>query len=171
MPDSHDPLRSLFREAASAGQAASTTPPVGVIERRGERHRRHRIVGIAAACLLVLAGSGAALSAFLPQDPGPNLPATTPSPVAPSPTSAPPRRPLHDADAQLGAAAAQHHAAPAARQHDAAGQHDGAAGRSHRHRDPEHVPDSPAVAPVTPPSRAPSPRSPSPVDTGPNQGR
>ncbi|WP_051773991.1 hypothetical protein [Streptomyces sp. NRRL S-237] len=90
MPDSHDPLRSLFREAASAGQTASTTPPVAVIERRGERHRRHRIVGIAAACLLVLAGSGAALSAFLPEDPGPTLPATTPSPVAPSPTSAPP---------------------------------------------------------------------------------
>ncbi|MGW7334369.1 hypothetical protein ACWGIU_38390 [Streptomyces sp. NPDC054840] len=90
MPDSHDPLRSLFREAASAGQAASTTPSVAVIERRGERHRRHRIVAIAAACVLVLAGSGATLSAFLPGDPGPTLPATTPSPAAPSPTSAPP---------------------------------------------------------------------------------
>ncbi|MFD4739745.1 hypothetical protein ACFWNR_19020 [Streptomyces virginiae] len=103
MPDSHDPLRSLFREAASAGQAASTTPPVGVIERRGERHRRHRIVGIAAACLLVLAGSGAALSAFLPQDPGPTLPATTPSPVAPSPTSAPPP-PAHSTTPTLNSA-------------------------------------------------------------------
>ncbi|MCX4808324.1 hypothetical protein OG594_43215 [Streptomyces sp. NBC_01214] len=90
MHDSHDPLRSLFQEAASAGQSASTTPPVAVIERRGERHRRHRIVGIAAACFLVLAGSGAVLSAFLPGDSGPTLPATTPSPVAPSPTSAPP---------------------------------------------------------------------------------
>ncbi|MET9693682.1 hypothetical protein ABZY81_35515 [Streptomyces sp. NPDC006514] len=93
MHDSHDPLRSLFQEAASAGQSASTTPPVAVIERRGERHRRHRIVGIAAACFLVLAGSGAVLSAFLPGDSGPTLPATTPSPVAPSPTSAPPPPP------------------------------------------------------------------------------
>ncbi|MFD7916948.1 hypothetical protein ACFV30_40775 [Streptomyces sp. NPDC059752] len=93
MHDSHDPLRSLFQEAASAGQSASTAPPVAVIERRGERHRRHRIVGIAAACFLVLAGSGAALSAFLPGDSGPTLPATTPPPVAPSPTSAPPPPP------------------------------------------------------------------------------
>ncbi|MFG2230672.1 hypothetical protein ACGFNX_11725 [Streptomyces sp. NPDC048723] len=93
MPDSHDPLRSLFQEAASAGQSASLAPPVAVIERRGERHRRRRIVGIAAACFLVLAGSGAALSAFLPGDPGPTLPATTPSPAAPSPTSAPPPPP------------------------------------------------------------------------------
>ncbi|MFE5557018.1 hypothetical protein [Streptomyces sp. NPDC056544] len=93
MHDSHDPLRSLFQEAASVGQSASTTPPVAVIERRGERHRRHRIVGIAAACFLVLAGTGAALSAFLPGDSGPTLPATTPSPVVPSPTSAPPPPP------------------------------------------------------------------------------
>ncbi|WP_405526201.1 hypothetical protein OG592_01920 [Streptomyces avidinii] len=90
MPDPHDPLRSLFQEAASAGQSASMTPPVSIIERRGERHRRRRIVGIAAACLFVLAGSGAALSTFLPGDAGPTLPATTPSPAAPSPTSAPP---------------------------------------------------------------------------------
>ncbi|WP_079407506.1 hypothetical protein [Streptomyces sp. 3211] len=90
MPDRHDPLRSLFQEAASAGQSAAMSPPVSIIERRGERHRRRRIVGIAAACLFVLAGSGAALSTFLPGDAGPILPATTPSPVAPSPTSAPP---------------------------------------------------------------------------------
>ncbi|MFE7184424.1 hypothetical protein [Streptomyces erythrochromogenes] len=97
MPESHDPLRSAFRAAASAGQSATTLPPVSVIEQHGERVRRRRIAGIAAACCLLLGGSGAALAAFLPQDSGrPTLPATTPSPVAPSdlptslPTSAPP---------------------------------------------------------------------------------
>ncbi|MFJ2594998.1 hypothetical protein [Streptomyces erythrochromogenes] len=97
MPESHDPLRSAFRAAASAGQSATTLPPVSVIEQHGERVRRRRIAGIAAACCLLLGGSGAALAAFLPQDSGrPTLPATTPSPVPPSdlptslPTSAPP---------------------------------------------------------------------------------
>ncbi|MFE5718949.1 hypothetical protein [Streptomyces erythrochromogenes] len=97
MPESHDPLRSAFRAAASAGQSATALPPVSVIEQHGERVRRRRIAGIAAACCLLLGGSGAALAAFLPQDSGrPTLPATTPSPVSPSdlptslPTSAPP---------------------------------------------------------------------------------
>ncbi|WP_053705975.1 hypothetical protein, partial [Streptomyces sp. WM6373] len=100
MPESHDPLRSAFRAAASAGQAATSLPPVSAIEHRGELVRRRRIVGIAAACCLLLGGSGAALAAFLPQDSGrPTLPATTPSPVAPSdlptsvPTSPPPSAP------------------------------------------------------------------------------
>ncbi|MFG2874739.1 hypothetical protein ACGFYU_06970 [Streptomyces sp. NPDC048337] len=87
MPDSHDldPLRSLFREAASAGQTGSGLPPVSVIARRGERVRRRRIAGIAVACFLVLAGSGTALASLLPADPAPALPATTPSPAPPSP--------------------------------------------------------------------------------------
>ncbi|GLV91282.1 hypothetical protein Slala04_27360 [Streptomyces lavendulae subsp. lavendulae] len=100
MPESHDPLRSAFRAAASAGQSATSLPPVSAIEHRGELVRRRRIVGIAAACCLLLGGSGAALAAFLPQDSGrPTLPATTPSPVAPSdlptsvPTSLPPSAP------------------------------------------------------------------------------
>ena len=85
MPESHDPLRSAFHTAASAGQSATTLPPVSLIEQHGERVRRRRIAGIAAACCLLLGGSGAALAAFLPQDSGrPTLPATTPSPVAPS---------------------------------------------------------------------------------------
>ncbi|MFC9824021.1 hypothetical protein ACFWG6_34530 [Streptomyces erythrochromogenes] len=100
MPESHDPLRSAFRAAASAGQSATMLPPVSVIEQHGERVRRRRIAGIAAACCLLLGGSGAALAAFLPQDSGrPTLPATTPSPVPPSdlptslPTSVPPSAP------------------------------------------------------------------------------
>lgn len=85
MHDSDDPLRSLFREAASAGQSGAGLPPVSVIARRGERARRRRIVSVAAACVLVLGGTGAALATLLPHDSGPVLPATTPSPVPPSP--------------------------------------------------------------------------------------
>ncbi|MER6317638.1 hypothetical protein ABT237_28325 [Streptomyces sp. NPDC001581] len=84
MPESHDPLRSLFREAAGEGESRSALPPVAVIELRGERVRRRRIAGLAAACCLVLAGSGATLAAVLPDSPGPVLPASTPSPLAPS---------------------------------------------------------------------------------------
>ncbi|WP_327411742.1 hypothetical protein [Streptomyces sp. NBC_01233] len=95
MPDSHDPLRSLFREAASAAETRTSLPPVTVIEHRGERVRRRRIAGLAVACSLVLAGSGAALASFLPGSPGPVLPASTPSPLAPSsgPTPTPTSEP------------------------------------------------------------------------------
>ncbi|WP_030712175.1 hypothetical protein [Streptomyces sp. NRRL F-2580] len=84
MPESHDPLRSLFREAAGEGESRSALPPVAVIELRGERVRRRRIAGLAVATCLVLSGSGAALAAFLPGSPAPALPASTPSPLAPS---------------------------------------------------------------------------------------
>ncbi|MFE9629774.1 hypothetical protein [Streptomyces sp. NPDC006463] len=86
MPDSHDPLRSLFREAASAGRSGAGLPPVSVITRRGERARRRRIAGIAVACCLVLGGSGVALDSVLPREAGPTLPATTPTP-SPGPPS------------------------------------------------------------------------------------
>ncbi|WP_328929398.1 hypothetical protein OG429_35750 [Streptomyces sp. NBC_00190] len=89
MPDSQDPLRSLFREAASAGRSGAGLPPVSVIARRGERARRRRIAGIAVACCLVLGGSGAALATLLPREAGPTLPATTPIP-SPGPPSAVP---------------------------------------------------------------------------------
>lgn len=91
MPDSHDqdPLRSLFREAAAAGQSGIGLPPVSVIARRGEKARRRRIAGIAVACCLLLAGSGVALAALLPAEPGPTLPATTPSPSPAAPSPAP----------------------------------------------------------------------------------
>ncbi|MEV7520034.1 hypothetical protein [Streptomyces sp. NPDC091371] len=91
MPDSyeHDPLRSLFREAASAGQSRAVIAPVSVIAVRGERARRRRIAGFALACCLVLAGSGAAVAALLPGDPGPALPASTPPPTPQAPSPAP----------------------------------------------------------------------------------
>ncbi|MEU9233763.1 hypothetical protein [Streptomyces subrutilus] len=89
MHDAQDPLRSLFREAASAGQSGAALPPVSDIARRGERVRRRRIVSVATACLLALGGTSAAVAALLPHDPGPTLPATTPSsgPPSPVPTS------------------------------------------------------------------------------------
>ncbi len=85
MHDTQDPLRSLFREAASAGQSGAVFPPVSDIARRGERARRRRIVSVAAACLLVLGGTSAAVAGLLPHDSEPALPATTPSPGPPSP--------------------------------------------------------------------------------------
>ncbi|MCX5077545.1 hypothetical protein OHA84_02705 [Streptomyces sp. NBC_00513] len=91
MPDSNDPLRSLFQEAASAGQEGTALAPVSVIARRGERARRRRIAGLAVAACLVVAGSGAAVAGLLPDGGSGNLPATTPSPLlTPSPSSAPP---------------------------------------------------------------------------------
>lgn len=99
MPDTNDPLRSLFQEAASAGQPGTALPPVSEIARRGERVRRRRVAGLAVAACLVLAGSGAALASLLPENGGGNLPATTPSAPAPSllptpgPTSARPPQP------------------------------------------------------------------------------
>lgn len=89
MPDTNDPLRSLFQEAASAGQPGTALPPVSEITRRGERARRRRIAGLAVATCLVLAGSGAALAGLLPEGRGGNLPATTPSAPAPSSLSTP----------------------------------------------------------------------------------
>ncbi|MGP3690010.1 hypothetical protein ACTVZO_35830 [Streptomyces sp. IBSNAI002] len=85
MHDTQDPLRSLFREAASAGQSGAVLPPVSDIARRGERTRRRRIVSVAAACLLVIGGTGTALATLLPHDTQPVLPATSPSPGPPSP--------------------------------------------------------------------------------------
>ncbi|WP_329376213.1 hypothetical protein OG625_01725 [Streptomyces sp. NBC_01351] len=115
MPDAYDqdPLRSLFRQAASAGRSEAALAPVSVIARRGERARRRRIAGIALACCLVLAGSGAAVAAFLPQGAGPTLPATTPPPPAPSPaptetrppTTRPPVGPPPSGTAEPGASA------------------------------------------------------------------
>ncbi|MCY0918992.1 hypothetical protein OS965_12500 [Streptomyces sp. H27-G5] len=91
MPDSNDPLRSMFQEAVSAGQQGTALAPVSVIARRGERARRRRITGLAVAACLVVAGSGAAMAGLLPEGGSGNLPATTPSPLrSPSPSSAPP---------------------------------------------------------------------------------
>ncbi|MCY0943122.1 hypothetical protein [Streptomyces antarcticus] len=90
MPDTNDPLRSLFQEAASAGQPGAALPPVSEIARRGERVRRRRFAGLAVAACLVLAGSGAALASLLPANRGGNLPATTPSAPSSLPTPGPP---------------------------------------------------------------------------------
>ncbi|MFD4240401.1 hypothetical protein ACFWP3_02100 [Streptomyces sp. NPDC058525] len=87
MHDAQDPLRSLFREAASAGQSGAVLPPVSDIARRGERTRRRRIVSVAAACLLVIGGTGTAVATLLPHDREPVLPATSPSSAPPSPVA------------------------------------------------------------------------------------
>ncbi|MFF2012596.1 hypothetical protein ACFVWY_26470 [Streptomyces sp. NPDC058195] len=88
MSDPHDPLRSLFKEAAAAGQSRARSAPPSYITARGERARRHRMVGLAVGACLVLSGTGAAVVSLLPGSPGTTVPAVTPSP-RPSPSPSP----------------------------------------------------------------------------------
>ncbi|MEE1768427.1 hypothetical protein PUR34_09685 [Streptomyces sp. JV185] len=92
MSEAHDPLRSLFKEAAAAGQSRAHSAPPSYITERGERARRRRIVALAVGACLVFSGTGAAVASLVPDGTGTTVPATTPSPVpsprlSPSPTS------------------------------------------------------------------------------------
>ncbi|MGW7573828.1 hypothetical protein [Streptomyces sp. NPDC054765] len=86
MPEPHDPLRSLFEEAASTGQSRACPAPVSLVTRSGERVRRRRIAALVVGACLVFAGTGAAAAALLPGDSDTTVPAVTPSPSKPSPT-------------------------------------------------------------------------------------
>ncbi|SFY40913.1 hypothetical protein OH786_16530 [Streptomyces atratus] len=92
MSEAHDPLRSLFKEAAAAGQSSARSAPTSYITERGERARRRRIVALAVGACLVFSGTGAAVASLVPDGTGTTAPANTPSPVpsprlSPSPTS------------------------------------------------------------------------------------
>ncbi|GGV95785.1 hypothetical protein GCM10015535_63910 [Streptomyces gelaticus] len=92
MSEAHDPLRSLFKEAAAAGQSRARSVPPSYITERGERVRRRRIVALAVGACLVFSGTGAAVASLVPDSTGTTGPATTPSPgpsprLSPSPTS------------------------------------------------------------------------------------
>ncbi|MFD7495614.1 hypothetical protein ACFV8T_24880 [Streptomyces sp. NPDC059832] len=92
MSEPHDPLRSLFKEAAAAGQARARSAPSSVITERGERVRRRRIVALTVGACLAFSGTGAAVASLVPDNTGTTVPATTPSPapsprLSPSPTS------------------------------------------------------------------------------------
>ncbi|WP_432094014.1 hypothetical protein [Streptomyces sp. bgisy100] len=110
MPELHDPLRFLFREAAATGQARAESAPVSRIAERGRLARRRRIAVCAACACLFLGGTGAAAAGFLtgPGRPGtsgpadvPPVPETSslPSPTGPSatPSSGPTSRPSSSA--------------------------------------------------------------------------
>ncbi|MGW9117585.1 hypothetical protein ACWGRV_13235 [Streptomyces sp. NPDC055663] len=88
MSEAHDPLRSLFKEAAAAGQSRALSAPPSYITERGERARRRRIVALAVGACLVFSGTGAAVASLVPDGTGTTVPATTPSPV-PSPRLSP----------------------------------------------------------------------------------
>ncbi|MFF3395648.1 hypothetical protein ACFYW1_32570 [Streptomyces sp. NPDC002669] len=88
MPESHDPLGSLFKEAAATGQARARSAPPSYITERGARAHRRRMVALAVGACLVFSGAGAAVASLLPDSPGTTVPATTPSPV-PSPSPSP----------------------------------------------------------------------------------
>ncbi|MFF8018681.1 hypothetical protein [Streptomyces sp. NPDC007929] len=77
MPESHDPLRSLFEQAAEAGRRRAVIAPVSEINARGLRTRRRHVLMAVAG--LTLAGAGAATAVMLPRDPAPAVPATPPS--------------------------------------------------------------------------------------------
>ncbi|MGW2089302.1 hypothetical protein [Streptomyces sp. NPDC001880] len=92
MSEAHDPLRSLFKEAAAAGQSRARSAPPSYITERGERARRRRIVVLAVGACLFFSGTGVAVASLVPDGTGTTVPATTPSPVpssrlSPSPTS------------------------------------------------------------------------------------
>ncbi|WP_326766765.1 hypothetical protein OG978_21395 [Streptomyces sp. NBC_01591] len=88
MSESHDPLRSVFKEAAAVGQSRARSAPPSFITERGERARRRRIVALAVGACLVFSGTGAAVASLVPDSTGTTVPATTPSPV-PSPRLSP----------------------------------------------------------------------------------
>ncbi|MFF4984000.1 hypothetical protein ACFY3O_28635 [Streptomyces sp. NPDC001046] len=86
MPEAQDPLRSLFEDAARSGRERLVPVPVSDITARGRRAQRRRLAWAVAVCL-VLSGGGAAAAVFLPGDPAPTGPATTPSVESPPPSS------------------------------------------------------------------------------------
>ena len=94
MPEAHDPLRPLFRQAADAARARTVPAPVAQIAARGRRARRRRIAAFTAGACLVLLGGGA-LTASLVSGPAPvTTPVTRPSPdLPPSPATTPPPTP------------------------------------------------------------------------------
>ncbi|MFH9419253.1 hypothetical protein [Streptomyces sp. NPDC017529] len=84
MPEPQDPLRSLFQQAAGAGQDSAVTAPVALIAARGRRARRRRFGALAVVACLVFGGGAAAVAALLPGKPAPVGPAGTPPPSRPS---------------------------------------------------------------------------------------
>ncbi|MFJ9680856.1 hypothetical protein ACIRP2_22795 [Streptomyces sp. NPDC101194] len=93
MSEPHDPLRSLFKEAATAGQSRALFAPPSFITERGERVHRRRIVALAVGACLVFSGAGAAAASLLPASPDASVPATTPATPRPSPASSLPDSP------------------------------------------------------------------------------
>ncbi|MFF2328791.1 MULTISPECIES: hypothetical protein [unclassified Streptomyces] len=89
MPEAHDPLRSLFKEAAATGQSRARSVPLSRVTERVERVRRRRILALAVGACLVLSGTGAVVTALLPDSTNTVVPATTPFP-RPSPQPSPP---------------------------------------------------------------------------------
>ncbi|MFD9644678.1 hypothetical protein ACFWWN_14435, partial [Streptomyces sp. NPDC059082] len=58
MNESHDPLKSLFEEAAAAGRARASYAPAAEITARGRRAHRRRLAVLAASACLVVGGAG-----------------------------------------------------------------------------------------------------------------
>ncbi|MEU3963129.1 hypothetical protein AB0F42_25515 [Streptomyces buecherae] len=97
MPEPDDPLRTLFQQAALAGQARARTAPVAHVRARGRRAHRLRVAALAAGACLVLGCGTAATAAWLPGESAPAAPATRPPSPAPTPsptTTPPPAHPL-----------------------------------------------------------------------------
>ncbi|MFD9909931.1 cell wall synthesis protein CwsA, partial [Streptomyces sp. NPDC059063] len=88
MAEPHDPLRSLFQEAAAAGRSRADLPPVSDITRRGRKAHRTFVTAVAVTATLVVAGAGAAALVHRSQTPTP--PATVPSVPSLSPDSSEP---------------------------------------------------------------------------------
>ena len=84
MPESHDPLRALFKEAADGGRSRARSAPVAVIAARG-RARRVRRSAVAAAACVVLASAGLTAAEALSGGAHSSAPAGPPGPaISPS---------------------------------------------------------------------------------------
>ncbi|MFH8747714.1 hypothetical protein ACH4GK_27960 [Streptomyces rimosus] len=79
MPEPQDPLRSLFQQAADAGQDRVVAAPVAEIAARGRRARRRRVAALVTVACLVCAGGGATAAALLSRPPAPVGPAGPPA--------------------------------------------------------------------------------------------
>ncbi|MDQ0794265.1 hypothetical protein [Streptomyces sp. B1I3] len=88
MPEPHDPLRSLFEQAAAAGRSRAVPAPMARIAERGRRAHRRRLAALAAGCL-VLVGGTVATSTSLRSAPAPAAPATGATHSTPPPAPAP----------------------------------------------------------------------------------
>ncbi|MBC3988151.1 hypothetical protein H8N00_04375, partial [Streptomyces sp. AC563] len=74
MPEPDDPLRTLFQQAAAAGQARARTAPVAQVRARGRRAHRLRVAALAVGACLVLGCGTAATAAWLPGESAPAAP-------------------------------------------------------------------------------------------------
>ncbi|BCJ37344.1 hypothetical protein Athai_48470 [Actinocatenispora thailandica] len=93
MPESPDPLRSLFQHAAAVGARQASPAPVAHITDRGRRRHRRRLAVAAAGVCLAMVGGGAAGAALVTDRSSSETPAPGSSSAPRRPATSPTTRP------------------------------------------------------------------------------